>query len=161
MSGVLTTLHTFDGTTAAFPTGTPIFGSDGKLYGTADQMAIWRLSLPPSPLQQWKLTHLGDANAPDLGDPDGDGVATLAEYGICALPQTANAAPHPAERFAYAEGERLRLFLQRDPEHNDVTVVVESTDSLSGVWSPVATSTLEHFALFHSRFLRESTLCQV
>ena len=95
-----------------------------------------------TPLQQWKLTLLGSASAPDLGDPDGDGVVTLAEYGINTLPQTANAAPHPASRFTYAEGERLRLFLQRDPSHNDVTVIVESADSLAGPWAPVATSTL-------------------
>ncbi len=95
-----------------------------------------------TPLQQWKLTHLSDASAPDLGDPDGDGVVTLAEYGINTLPQTANAAPHPASRFTYAEGERLRLFLQRDPTHNDVTVIAESADSLAGPWSPLATSTL-------------------
>ena len=92
--------------------------------------------------QDWKLTHLGDANAPDLGNPDGDGLATLAEYGIATLPQTPDAAPHPASRFTYPEGERLRLFLQRDSSHNEVTVAVESADSLAGPWAPLATSTL-------------------
>lgn len=93
-------------------------------------------------LNVWKFTHLADANAPDLGDPDGDGVVTLSEYGIATPPQTPDAAPHPASRFAYPDGERLRLFLQRDPTHNDVTVVAESAGSVAGPWSPLATSTL-------------------
>ena len=45
-------------------------------------------------------------------------------------------------RITYAEGERLRLFLQRDPSHNDVTVIAESAGSLAGPWAPLATSTL-------------------
>ncbi len=92
-------------------------------------------------LQQWKLTHLGDANAPDLGDPDGDGVATLAEYGLLQKPEVPDFS-QAVDAAIYAEGRRLRMFLPRDPTHNDVTVVVESADSLAGPWSPLATSTL-------------------
>jgi uncharacterized repeat protein (TIGR03803 family) len=44
-SGVLTTLHSFDGVLGAGPEGTPIFGSDGKLYGTANQFVVWSLDL--------------------------------------------------------------------------------------------------------------------
>ena len=43
--GAFTRLYSFEGDFAANPYHPPIFGSDGKLYGTATQMVIWRLSL--------------------------------------------------------------------------------------------------------------------
>ena len=46
-AGVLTTLYSFDPTQEANPS-TPVFGSDGCLYGTASSMVIWRLSLAAS-----------------------------------------------------------------------------------------------------------------
>jgi uncharacterized delta-60 repeat protein len=95
-----------------------------------------------TPLQQWKLTHLGDANAPDLDDPDRDGLRTLAEYGLNLPPETPGGAPLPVDRFTYVEGERLRVFLQRDPAHNDVTIEVQAADSPAGPWSMLAISTL-------------------
>jgi hypothetical protein len=33
-----------------------------------------------TPYEQWKQTYLGDPNAPNSGDPDGDGFNNLAEY---------------------------------------------------------------------------------
>jgi uncharacterized repeat protein (TIGR03803 family) len=47
-AGVLTTLATFDGTAGSDPQGSPVFGTDGNLYGTAQQMTIWRLNLAAS-----------------------------------------------------------------------------------------------------------------
>jgi hypothetical protein len=93
-------------------------------------LPIARISFPtlarsPSPAAtyaEWKLAHLGDADAPDLGDPDADGLVTLTEYGINTLPQTPDAASLPASRHTYADGERLRLLFKRDPAHSDVTV---------------------------------------
>ena len=95
-----------------------------------------------TPLRLWKLINLGNADAPDLGDPDFDGLLTLAEYGLNLPPQTPNGAPFAATRFTYAEGERLRVFIQRDPAHNDVTVEVQASDSPAGTWDTVAASTL-------------------
>ncbi len=97
---------------------------------------------PYTPLQQWKLTHLGDPNAPDLDDPDRDGLRTLAEYGLNLPPETPGGAPLPVDRFTYTEGERLRVFLQREPAHNDVTIEVQAADSPAGPWSMLAVSTL-------------------
>ena len=95
-----------------------------------------------TPIQQWKLSHLGDSNAPDLADPDHDGLPTLAEYGLVLLPETPSQPPG-AGVFAYAEGDRLRMFVPRDPAHNDITVSVEATGNLvAGPWTPLATSTL-------------------
>jgi len=93
-----------------------------------------------TPLQSWKLTHLGDANAPDLDDPDGDGLQTLAEYGLSLLPETTSQLPG-ASIFTYTEGDRLRMFVPRDPAHNDITVSVEASSDLVA-WTALATSIL-------------------
>ncbi len=93
------------------------------------------------PLATWKQLHLGDANAPDLGDPEGDGLATLAEYGLGFLPATPNTAP-AATLFDYAEGRRLRMFVQRDPAHNEAIVEVQAAGAPDGPWATVALSNL-------------------
>jgi uncharacterized delta-60 repeat protein len=108
--------------------------------GLIEQVTAFTFSLPP--FQQWKLTHLGDANAPDLGDGDSDGIRNLAEYGLNLLPETPDASPLVIARFTYAEGERLRVFLQRDPTHDDVTIDVQATESPDGPWTTIAISTL-------------------
>jgi uncharacterized delta-60 repeat protein len=95
-----------------------------------------------TPIGMWKLAQLGDSLAPDSGDPDKDGLATLAEYGLNTSPAVPDATPLTVERSIFPEGERLRVFLQRDPAHNDVTVEVQSADSVAGPWTTVATSAL-------------------
>lgn len=109
-------------------------GSSGIVEQTA--------TVPLSLYEQWKLTHLGSASAPDLDDPDRDGSATLAEYGVNTLPGTPGGAPFEPERFLYAEGERLRLFIERDPAHNDVTVEILAADDPTGQWAVIAASAL-------------------
>ena len=107
--------------------------------GLIEQVTVFTVS---SPYQQWKLTHLGNASAPDLGDTDGDGLATLAEYGLNLLPETPSQAPGTMV-FTYAEGDRLRMIVPRDPAHNDITVNIEATgDLVSGPWIILASSTL-------------------
>ena len=36
----------------------------------------------------------------------------------------------------------MQIFIQRDPTHNDVTLEVQTADSVTGTWNTVATSTL-------------------
>ncbi len=110
--------------------------ADGS--GLIEQVAVFSFL---TSIQQWKLTQLGDANAPDLGDTDFDGLVHLAEYALNLSP-TAPSLPPPAERHLYAEGERLRMFFTRDPARNDVTLEVQSADSPAGPWTTVAASTL-------------------
>jgi hypothetical protein len=43
----------------------------------------------------WKLARLGDANAPDEGDPDGDGISNLMEYALDLNPISADAGGLP------------------------------------------------------------------
>ena len=95
-----------------------------------------------TPLEQWKFSQLGDIHAPDIGDSDWDGLVHLAEYALVLSPTTPSQPPG-ASVFTSAEGDRLRMFVPRDPAHHDITVSVEATgDLVSGPWTPLATSTL-------------------
>ena len=121
--------------------------SDGKivLAGNAiisgnQDFAVVRYQGDLTPFGAWKLQHLGNSSAPDNGDPDGDGVLTLAEYGL-GLPPEASDPGLAVSFFDYAEGRRLRLFVQRDPEHNDISVQVLAASTVAGPWSAIGTST--------------------
>ena len=126
-----------------------VLQADGKIVvagssydGTYNDFAVARYEGRPfSPFDQWKLTQLGNVNAPDLGDTDFDGLVHLAEYALNLSP-TAPSLPPPAERHLYAEGERLRMFFTRDPARNDVTIEVQAADSPAGPWTTVAASAL-------------------
>ena len=99
-------------------------------------------TFPSTPIHQWKLAHFGDNTVPDTGDPDNDGLKTLAEYGLNLLPESPSRPPATSV-FTYAEGDRLRMFVPRDPAHNDIIVSVEATgDLVAGPWTALATSTL-------------------
>ena len=114
----------------------------GGVYNGNSGLIEQVVTFPPyTSIQQWKLTQLGDPNAPDLGDADFDGLVHLAEYALNLSP-TAPSLPPSAERHLYAEGERLRMFFTRDPARNDVTLEVQSADSPAGPWTTVAASTL-------------------
>jgi len=155
-AGGLEALVSFTGISGAAPgsggfmegstrlTGGLALSADGTLYGvTAGGGAggggtAFRYSLQ-TPLQAWKLAHLGDANAPDTGDPDHDGLSTLAEYALLTLPQQSDTAPLPA--VSRSPGGALELTVPRDPARSDVTVAVEASASLSGPWETLAAST--------------------
>ena len=98
---------------------------------------------PGSAYQRWKLAHLNDADAPDLGDPDDDGYATLLEYGLALFPEVADPPGLPQMNlFDYGAGDqRLRAILHRDPTHNDVTIEVQGSSNLVGGWQSLAAST--------------------
>ena len=98
-------------------------------------------SIALTPFKRWKITQLGNANAPDLGDQDGDGLANLAEYGLGLLPKTSDAAMQPQPRFFnYPEGWRLGVFFERNPARNDVTIEVQAADNPAGPWTTIASS---------------------
>ena len=118
-------------------------GADGNLY-TAAGGHIYRLrfdtALPP--FETWKQLHLGSAAADDNSDPERDGLGALAEYGLTLFPENSDTPP-AVSAFNYIEGRRIRLIIQRDPAHNDITIEVLATDNLvAGPWTVIATSTL-------------------
>ncbi|MEO7318844.1 MAG: choice-of-anchor tandem repeat GloVer-containing protein [Chthoniobacteraceae bacterium] len=128
---------------ASVPFAPWIAGADGNLY-TAAAGHIYRLrfSTPLTPFAAWKQLHLGNAAAADNADPERDGLGALAEYGLNLFPENHDVQP-PVSAFNYVEGRRLRLILQRDPTHNDITVEVLATDNLvTGPWTVIATSAL-------------------
>lgn len=118
---------------------------DGKLYGTAPSGGThgggvaYRITPPPL-IEDWKLAHLGDANAPDLGDDDGDGLANLVEYALLGTPTVADAAALTTVAVTpFLDGSFLSIHLQRDPARGDVTVLVEVSEDLVS-WTTLATS---------------------
>ncbi len=89
-----------------------------------------------------KLSELGDSQALDLADPDGDGLVNFAEYGLVTSPTVPSLAPS-ADRFDYpGEGQRLRMFFTRDPARNDITIEVRAASAVTGPWMTIATSSL-------------------
>lgn len=128
-------------------TGGLAFGSDSLLYGAAPSGGpdgggvVFRLTLPP-PLSDWKSFHLGDANAPDLGDFDLDGISNLLEYALLTLPDIPDAGAVPVAAItSFPDESRLAIKVPRDLARNDVTVIVEVSESLlPGSWTTLATS---------------------
>jgi hypothetical protein len=96
----------------------------------------------PSPYSLWKVSALNNQFAADLGDGDNDGLGNLGEYGLLRSPTTPEGEPFSAVSAPYLEGERLRLFVPRDPARNDITLEVQATGDLLGPWTTIATSTL-------------------
>ena len=103
---------------------------------------VYRITLPP-PLSDWKSFNLGDANAPDLGDFDGDGLANLLEYALIADPATPDPTAVPlAEPTTFPDDTRLAITVPRDPARTDITTIVEVSETLLPFsWSTLASST--------------------
>jgi hypothetical protein len=82
---------------------------------------------------------LGDPAAPDLGDPDGDGMATILEYALLQHPAVSGNPPPPGIG-AFPEGRRMTMTLQRDPSRNDISIEVLAAPGAAGPWTVVASS---------------------
>jgi uncharacterized delta-60 repeat protein len=97
--------------------------------------ATVRYSVTLTLFQQWKLTHLGDANAPDEGDTDSDGLRTLLEYATGGDPLV----PGPLPSGSSIAGKTAITF-SRNTAATDVTLTVQGSDDLS-TWTDLARST--------------------
>lgn len=126
-------------------TGGLAFGSDGLLYGVAPSGGsqgggvVYRLT-PATTIGAWKNHFLGDPDAPDLDDPDGDGLTNLVEYALLTDPSLPNPAPFRAEIVNFPDQARLAIVVPRDPFRTDTTIIVEASTSLTS-WTNLATST--------------------
>jgi uncharacterized repeat protein (TIGR03803 family) len=95
-------------------------------------------------INAWKQTYLGDPNALDEDDSDFDGLPNLLEYALGTLPGFPDVESSPQGfLFTYPDGDRLTLDVLRDPERNDITLIVEVSATLMPTdWTALATSTL-------------------
>lgn len=158
----LETLFSFTGQSGAAPgsaadtdgaglilSGGLAYGSDGELYGVSagggaeGGGVVFRLQFT-APLSDWKLANLGDANAPDLGDADQDGLANLLEYIFDTSPVAPQGAAVPDSGLTtFPDGDFLAILVPRDPARSDVTIIVEASSTLEAAsWTTLATSTL-------------------
>ena len=131
--------------------GTPGFLLNGRI----DEAAIYNRALATSevaaiynagpggkrlltPFEQWKFTNLGDINAPDSGDPDGDGLENRLEFATGSHPLLPGA--------AFISGTLTAAGIEFTYPRNkaalpDVQFAVEWSDSLvAGSWSTAGVS---------------------
>ncbi len=136
------------------------YGSN-YLNGRIDEAAIYQRALtaaeiasiynagpagkrPFSLFEQWKLAYLGDANAPDAGDPDGDGQSNVFEYVAGLIPIDPASrfelrienVPDPFNPGQFLSGQKDLIF---SPVMAGRSYTVESRINLMlGAWSPLA-----------------------
>lgn len=105
-------------------------GPDKTFNVTLDTPGTATVTIVESPLDAWRYAHFaGNANSPAIGgntaDPDGDGLANLAEYALGKDPSQAN-------------GSVDARSFTRNLNASDVTLSIEATSSLTGSWSSIA-----------------------
>ncbi len=127
-------------------TGGILPSADGTLYGVAagggakGGGVAFRIR-PETPFDTWKRTVVGDMGAGDLEDSDRDGTVLLVEYALGLSPNGFDqATPPAADLTVYPEGTRLAMLVPRDPLKNDVRLIVEVSESLSGLWTELGVS---------------------
>ncbi len=86
-------------------------------------------------LQQWKLTHLSDADAANDGDTDFDGLRTILEYATGGDPLVPGALP-----LGSAVAGKTAITFPRNTAATGVTLTVQGSDDLS-TWTDLARST--------------------
>ncbi|MEZ5276069.1 MAG: hypothetical protein R3F07_06805 [Opitutaceae bacterium] len=120
-------------------------GPDGLIYGVTPAGGalgggvVFRIGTALT-FASWKLSMLGDSAAPDLGDPDHDGLSNLLEYALQRSPTVPDSNLLVPETRRESDGTWMSLSLTRDPARSDITVAVESAPSPAGPWNTVATS---------------------
>ena len=127
-TGAGTTLGGFSEATARhFRVRSVYPGSDSAPLSISNAMT-W------TAFQQWKNDSLGNFDAPDFGDDDGDGMVNLLEYGFGNPPLTAS--PPPQQSIVTTGGaDYLALTFRRRIGSTDISYVVEATSDLtSGPW---------------------------
>lgn len=126
---------------AGFTSGQKVYYRVKAINASGTSLGLIQNFTVPSPFSVWKQAMLGDADAPDLNDPDSDGLTLLQEYALSLSPTSPNDPEQPTAAIrTYAEGRRLSLVIPRDPAHNDITIEVEAADDPHGPWTTIASS---------------------
>jgi ABC-type Fe3+-hydroxamate transport system substrate-binding protein len=128
------------------------YGSDSFTFtvndGTVDSAtATVSITVTPpalTPIETWRNQYFGSpANTGNGADTAsaGDGIANLLKYALVIVPGENAASGLPKSKIAVNGGDRyLALTFKRDPARNDVTIIVQASDDLSG-WTEVARCT--------------------
>lgn len=93
-----------------------------------------------SPLLAWRDFHFGNmegtGDTANLADKDRDGLENLIEYALLTSPNQ----PNPSPFTLASEPGQVTLSLSRDPARSDVSIHIESSSTLTGTWSTIASS---------------------
>lgn len=111
-------------------------GTSGNVEADAVQFSKVA-DLPSTSLtrfEDWKIRYFGDSGAPDEGDPDGDGIPNILEYGLAGDPLKADTSILP--KLETKPGNRLAYMFSR-PNPSDVAYDVLASFNLS-TWQVVA-----------------------
>ncbi len=137
---------TVSGTFAGLPPATAFFADDqwwsiSYTGGTGNDVVLTRISA--SAWQTWQAQNFGAAwidplIAGDTVDYDRDGLTNLLEYALGTDPKVATAPTALPQ--ASVEAGRLTLTYKRNTAATDLTLIVQGTDSLTGMWSDLAKS---------------------
>lgn len=94
-----------------------------------------------SPIEAWRYQYFGTTantgNAADNADPDHDGVPNLLEYAYGLNPTNANS---KAGLNTSVISNRFTITLPRNTAAADITITLQSADSLKGTWTALASS---------------------
>jgi len=90
--------------------------------------------------QEWAFTELGNATAPQSGNHDLDAFTNLEEYALALFPPFPGALDPAGDVHTYAEGDRMRIRFWRHIDRDDITLVVQANNALTGNWTDLATS---------------------
>jgi hypothetical protein len=112
-------------------TGTAYYGND-VTFTTLSSSDSWR--------QTYFQSTENTGSAADLANPAGDGLPNLLKYALGLDPTVRSVLPAPSCQSYNGGGTRLSLSFTRLAYPPDVTLEVQTADSLSGPWTTIASS---------------------
>ena len=97
-----------------------------------------------SRLQSWRDQYFGNilsaGNAADTADPNNNGVVNLVEYALGGDPAGTTTGTAILPRATVGAGGHLRLALTRIPDRTGITLTVQGSNTMTGVWTDLARS---------------------